>query len=543
MTTRAQPAKSWDAAWRHLFRHIDEPKELRRNPIACGFLRGAAYAGECDERAARIIRAFILESLGDEELSQLSLGNAERARRCRAIVEEHILGHRPARAIAAELHISRMQLYRERRAICQRLARALSDAGHRAGRQIERLSDAPSAAIAHAKALVQRFSIDRAVSLTDDLARNAAEPQARIEALCTGADTLTVELQFDAAQRGLNAARALISSDAAQFGDSLALYAARIEFAMARLALAKGAAREARRISAAALEELRRQSLRDERERSIAFDELMQSATLALREGRFRRFREHFSAAHAVYDRLREPRPAQKAQLFLLAGLLFEERSENESFGNARWMLATAADTARRNGLLALELDATLSAAGVLAYGAGDTEGALREAQPALAAVLRTKNRPLIGTACPFVAVIHNERREFAAAATLVELGLRYGARDVFADGAMHAIAAHTYLGLGNYARAGRHAGEAATLAKRLGNRRMRGAVLRISALVHHARRDADAGGEIEEAVDLLERHGSWDSLRQAYRASAAITGNTEHARRAKLLTARACEI
>ncbi|MBV8725780.1 MAG: hypothetical protein JO078_01600 [Candidatus Eremiobacteraeota bacterium] len=541
MTTRAQPAKSWDAAWRHLFRHIDEPKELRRNPIARDFLRGAAHADDCDERAVRIIRNFIVETLGDEELSLLSLGNAERARRRRAIVEQHILAHRPARTIAGELHISRMQLYRERRAICERLARALTEAGHRR-RRLERVSDAQGAALAHAKALVHQFAIERAISLTDDLACNAAEPQARIEALCTGADALTAELEFDAAQRGLNAARAMLSSNAAQLGESLTLYAVRLEFATARLAMAKGLSREARRISAAALDELRRQSLCDERERSIAFDELMQSATLALREGRFRQFREHFSAAHAVYGGLQEPRPAQKAQLFLLAGLLFEERSENESFGNARRMLATAADTARRNGLLALELDATLSAAGVLAYGAGDTEGALREAQPALAAVFRTRNRPLIGTACPFVAVIHNERREFAAAATLVELGLRHGSRDVFADGAMHAIAAHTYFGLGNYARAGRHAGEAAKLATRLGNRRMRGAVLRISALMHHARRDADACDEIEEAVDLLERHGSWDSLRQAYRASAAITGNKEHARRVKLLTARASE-
>ncbi len=538
MTTRAQPAKSWDVAWRHLFRHIDEPKELRRNPIAREFLGNGARAGECDDASVRLIRAFILEMLDRDELCNLSLGKAERARRRRAIVEANILGHRPARAIAAELHISRMQLYRERRAICERLARSLVRAKHRALRI--QLTDAESAAIARAKALVGQYAIERALLLTNDVACSSAAPSARIEALCTGADALTAELAFDAAQSRLNAARTIISDNAVQLGEALPVYVARAELATARLTLAKGEARKARRMSAGALEGLCSKSLTAQPERSIAFDELMLAATLALREGRFKQFRHHFSAAHYVYGHLHDPSPLQQAHLFLLAGLLFEERSENESFGNARRMLATASAIARREGLVALELDARLSAAGVLAYGAGDTHGALQEAQPALAAVLRTRNRPMIGTACPFVAVLHNERREFAAAASLLELGLRHGVRDAFADGAMHAIAAHTYFGLGNYPRASRHADEAAKLAGRLGNRRMRGAVLRISALMHHARHSADAGDEIEEAVGLLERHGSWDSLRQAYRASAMITGNREHARRVAMLTARA---
>ncbi|MBV8196844.1 MAG: hypothetical protein JO263_01805, partial [Candidatus Eremiobacteraeota bacterium] len=432
MTTRAQPAKSWDAAWRHLFRHIDDAKELRRNPIAVTFLGTLGLLGEADDVCVQAIRSFVLRGLYEDELVHLSRARGERARRHRAIVEQHVLAHRPAATVASELNISRMQLYRERRVVCRRLATALAGVDRLTAR-IELGGNRANDAIARAKSLAESSANERAVALADGVARDCGDPKSSIEALCTAADILTLQLQFPQAQRRLTAARALIACHAAQLSANVPLYEARAALVAGRLAFAQGRSRQARLMSAPAVERLRSNPTMEVAEREIVLDELIAAAVHALKVGRFKQFREHFSAAHSVATTLPDLQPRQKAHLFLLAGLLFEEKSENETFDDARHMLAVALDVARRAGLVALELDAQLSAAGVLAYGAGDTAGALREARPAVRRALETGDRPLIGTVCPFVAVIHNARGEFGTAATLLDLGVRHGARDAFA--------------------------------------------------------------------------------------------------------------
>ncbi|HEY2473799.1 MAG TPA: hypothetical protein VGI19_03265, partial [Candidatus Cybelea sp.] len=201
MTRRAEPTKSWESAWRHLFRHIDEPKELQRNPIAANFLeRNGTIAG--DAGAVRLIRGAVCEALGEYELGLRSRGEAERARRRRAIVESNVLGHRSTAELASELHVSRMQVYRERRAVCEYLARALGYPTPRTHRVV--LAGSPQAAvITRARLLLERCQTERALELLDDVARSCGDPQMVIRATCLMADTLTGGLEVEKARRQL----------------------------------------------------------------------------------------------------------------------------------------------------------------------------------------------------------------------------------------------------------------------------------------------------------------------------------------------------
>ncbi|HEY2473205.1 MAG TPA: hypothetical protein VGI19_00240, partial [Candidatus Cybelea sp.] len=290
------------------------------------------------------------------------------------------------------------------------------------------------------------------------------------------------------------------------------------------------------------LDELLTQPLVEETQREMAVDELTKAARQALREGRFKRFRESLAAANSLFGTLNEKASRQKAELFSLAALLYEETSAATPTGalDACRMLALAQEIAVRDGLLLTAADAALSRAGLLSYGIGNPSAAVREALPTVEFALGTADRRVIGEVCSYVAALRNANREYREALKLVELALRYGRLDRAQEAFAYSVAAQSYFGVAEYRRAGSSAEKAVELASPTGNHRLIGRMLRISALSLHACHEQGSGERINEAVDLLERYGGWDSLRQAYRASSIITGNVEHARRARALTPRA---
>jgi hypothetical protein len=541
MTTRAQPTKSWETAWRHLFRHISEPKELRRNPIAANFLARIG-ASVSDADAPRAIRSALLDALDECEVQLRSSGHSERARRRRAIVESHVLGHRSATELASDLHISRMQLYRERRVICEHLARVLTDsATARTPKAVAQVSDPRLEAIARARLLIEQCQSERALVVFDDVASTSGNPQTAIPAMCSIGDALTARLELEKARRPIEAARQLVLTSEAELGNSFSFFRSCVELAAARLASQNGRSSQARRTSRRALDDLLARPLADESQREIAVDELTEAAGQALREGRFKEFRMHLSAANAAFGTLRERSPRQKARLVLQTALLYEETcGAGVTAGrDACRMLAQAYDIASRAGLQLIAADAALSRAGVLAYDLGDPSTAVREASPIAEFALRSGDRRVIGDFCSYVAGLKNANREFRDALRLADLASRYGRLDAGQEAFVHSVVAQAHFGLAEYHLAGPTAERAVELASRTGNRRLMGRMLQISALSLHARRLAPASERIDRAIDLLERFGCSHSLRHAYRASSIITGNREHARRARSLAPR----
>jgi hypothetical protein len=124
MTTRASPERSFDAACRHLFRHLREPEELRRNPLVSAHfsreIRGAARI-RSDAAVASAIRetvrrcaAYCLESerLEDEEIAMY---------RHAIVVQSDLEGIRRDH-LAARLGISARHYTRLQRDIRRRIA-------------------------------------------------------------------------------------------------------------------------------------------------------------------------------------------------------------------------------------------------------------------------------------------------------------------------------------------------------------------------------------------------------------------------------------
>jgi tetratricopeptide (TPR) repeat protein len=128
LTTRAVPSRSFDAACRHLFRHLREPTELRRNPLVSAHfseeLNGAARV-RSDAAIAGAIRETI-RRCAEHCFQADRLEDEENALRRHAIVVESDLEGVPREALAAKLGISARHYTRLQHDIRRRVAVLLS---------------------------------------------------------------------------------------------------------------------------------------------------------------------------------------------------------------------------------------------------------------------------------------------------------------------------------------------------------------------------------------------------------------------------------
>ena len=123
----AKTPRTFDAAAKHLFRHLHDARLLRLNPIARPFFE-AASAPESPYRARQALadlRALVLEVAERLRKEEAAAGDGARAARQFAIVKMLYVDGVPIHAVANALNISVKHCYRERAAICRRIARAL----------------------------------------------------------------------------------------------------------------------------------------------------------------------------------------------------------------------------------------------------------------------------------------------------------------------------------------------------------------------------------------------------------------------------------
>ena len=127
---RAKPGTSSAAADRHLFRHLWQPAELRRNPIVAALFISDRVGPERirnDERVAEGVRASV-RRLADA----LSRGRADEtdiARRRYAIVVEGDLDRAPRKTLEKRLGVSSRQFTRDQRHLRNEIAAALEARG------------------------------------------------------------------------------------------------------------------------------------------------------------------------------------------------------------------------------------------------------------------------------------------------------------------------------------------------------------------------------------------------------------------------------
>jgi hypothetical protein len=127
LTTRALPNRSFDAACRHLFRHLREPAELRRNPLVSAYfsheLKGVARI-RADAALAGAIRDAVCRH-AELCLQSDRLEDEERAWQRYEVIHADVDGI-PRGLLAAKLGLSARQYTRLQHGIRRRIAVLLS---------------------------------------------------------------------------------------------------------------------------------------------------------------------------------------------------------------------------------------------------------------------------------------------------------------------------------------------------------------------------------------------------------------------------------
>jgi hypothetical protein len=181
------PNRSFSAAVRHLFRHIDDVAALRRNRIARSlFDLGDASAPASRQTAYQAaMTSRILDAGRDLYTEDLAAGPVGKAHRFFAILSACCAG-RPVNALADELGISLPQAYRDRRAACERVIRALLTRPTSSGTTLA--FDPLRLALWRVDALCEQGFGARAVAECERIIAEAASPSSKALAMLTLAD-------------------------------------------------------------------------------------------------------------------------------------------------------------------------------------------------------------------------------------------------------------------------------------------------------------------------------------------------------------------
>lgn len=480
----------------------------------------------------------MLSALDSYQLDLIASGRFEEAHRRRAIVLEHVVAGRPVEAVAKDLHLSPAQFYRERRAVCERLARAFEAKQDLQPHSACIALQPDIVAIAKAARLMECCETSRALELLDDVAQHASDPAKQIEAICRKSEALSAQLAYAPAERQIDLARSVLCRTTNDLPESeMRRCHLQIDLATAFLAFSQGRMRESRKLVEDALIPARRDPAVGESAVEHHIEAFLFAAEMALRCGYYKAFRDHLGAAQSLFSTLSNQSLLQKARIFWLSGFLANDKSSGVSIPDAHRFFLAAQTIAEKEGLIHTCVDVTISLAQSYAYDGGDPAAGLRYAVPAVDIALQTRNPMLIGPVCVDVANMRRTNHEYDEALKLLEIAGRNGKLDPLGEATMYLVTAEAYVGLNRFDRASHFAGIACELAARQDNRRLQGSALRVSALACHGNRQAQLARErIAEALELAERYGVRYSTAATYLTSSIITGNREHARLAKAL-------
>jgi len=176
---------SFAAAAKHLFRHLHDASALRKNPLVRGYFASGDGLASKARDAGALARIHAAIRRGAERCRDADLveGRDERAFRHYTIATLQCIERRSIRDVAATLGISYAQCYRERAAICRRVARYVAE--HDDGPVFEQLPAVDEFRFLANQTLHRAESGEYAQILPqcDGLVRGAPSAQEKIEAL------------------------------------------------------------------------------------------------------------------------------------------------------------------------------------------------------------------------------------------------------------------------------------------------------------------------------------------------------------------------
>jgi tetratricopeptide (TPR) repeat protein len=531
------PRSSFEVAAAHLFRHLHEPRHLKKNPLVQRFFRDRASGRffHAQERVAlERIHEVVREAARSCRQAEEAACEHERALRQHTIVTLNLLERRPLAEVARTLGISTRQSYRERTEVCVRLARRIRDAAETPAAAV--VLDASDFRLRHAEFLAQLGDVAGALREYDQLAANAP-PRQRIAALCESASISAWSAQLGAATRSLSTARKVFVAEAHSMtqGDRQGRQA-NIDLAAAQLARSSGRYSEA-------LEILTEARARLEPFESGATDDLKEMYVRILvacstngvwHSGDFSGSVTSLSKAHAILAQIAAPSPHLGVEVALRLC-----RRRNDMATNAHvWQpvperfaaLSNAFERARVSGSLALSLYGCICLM-IHHSGTGNAAALGDDIRYALAVMRQAPREGHFGSMPYDIAEILLRTKYWKYARVILATAKGPSGGTTHPEGIDY-VRATCYLRSGMY----RHAWELASAPRDgdlsphiLANMKIVGAVSADALGKRHQARDL-----IQAAIAALERAGCAPDLRAAYSVAAEITGETRYRRTAE---------
>ena len=515
---RVNPERSFEAAARHLFRHVCEIDALRLNPL---LRRYFAPGTGSDSFILKQIHADILK-LADSLCQGNGAKGLRAARRRREIIAALCAG-KDAEATAAALQMSRSHYYRERNALCSRIARALgriSTVGN-AGFVIR--DDPLRLLFARAESLRDAGSSNEAVRILEDGYSRVTEalPKATlglglaVELVFLGQRERAGELLAQA--RNWQAANAgIIESE--WLGDMWTLNTARLESQLSGDATAGHG-----------LETLAKRRIAERRHDDVTFDAVFLSGEWYRNSGEYGEARKMLHHLRGMEQRLGRTVAKRQIGILLLAAYCAEKSTDE--FELVEQSLREARDLSIANGTV---IGALLAISGLIHNDAarGRDDAVYSMAHEALRLADGVDFSGFLGYVVAEIIDALLQTRYWCAAAPLV-----FDAEHLMAPGTLrHALLKHAQgnflFKTGRLNRAHKTMIEAYALADRLGNRRLAGLVLRDRALMLSGVKVAGYRAELmREALWLIEQFGSANDLSSTYAAATRVLGDRRGAR------------
>lgn len=236
----ADPKGSAEAAVRHLFRHLGNAEELRRNPLASSLFDDADRTDRDDAVAIERLRWFIAEAAARFVASACNAGALARERRARQermVIRCGLEGASP-KQVAAEFGLSKSRFYRDYWEICTEIARALQ-ARAAAANAVRLIFDRAAFQLERAGAQAEAGDYDAALRTYDDLLRSGPVPKLRVETICRQVELELERGNYAAARRGLDYAVETTAGANGQLASAIgAAFKARLALLHSKLAWA-----------------------------------------------------------------------------------------------------------------------------------------------------------------------------------------------------------------------------------------------------------------------------------------------------------------
>lgn len=531
---RGNPRSSFEAAVRHLFRHLEEPRELRRNPLVSAFFESgdSSLAQQCEADVHGQIRRLVDVAA---ERCILTPGSDERRRRQVAIVTKSLRERKPANAVAAELGISKSLLYLERAEICKRIAGYI-EVQALLRRKPPAEPRSTSFRFRHAVAQFEAGEYDRAIHTYDRILSDSADAAVKVESLCRRAEVQLECGRFSEAWHSLQEARNATETRARDFAtESLAAARAHADFLESRHAwvtadfpTAENALCSARRM----LEDIG--AAGGGRIKELFLEVLSEYGNRARLDGEFAEAAKYLERIRGIVREIPDMEPLRTIDLTVLqARIRYLSARAGARFhgGEPATLLKEALSLARACGSLRRILEPEIELIGLPQRGDEGIESPLETAQRILSMATELGNPRLMSFSSIYAADRLIGTNHWHAVPAILRVARQFEPEGGREWAHMLGLESDYYERAGRFIESLRCAEKALRAARAMGSPRVEAAALRSMAkaemrLGHRAK----AGEYITSSLSLVERSGSPNSCINSYRAAAEITGDRRYA-------------